>query len=73
MYNEIDFVTYLTVEPSKESIDSYVTSLETLVLDGTIGKLHIMGAKVQEYSAKFNNVHSYKGVEQFLLGFRENE
>lgn len=43
-YSEtLNFVTYLTVEPNKDEIDSYLRTFQKLLLDNTQSKLSILG------------------------------
>ena len=72
IYDEIDFVTYLTVEPSDMEVDEYLTDMKELVLLMPEYKLHVMGTKVKEFSKSLSEVYSYKGVEDFLNNYKEN-
>lgn len=66
MYSAINYVTYLTVEPSDEDIDTYVKKLRELVLETDQCLLHIMGQKVSNYTLDLDRVHSHHGVGEFL-------
>ena len=45
MYDNICFVTYLTVEPSKESIENYLEEVNSKVLKNSNDILWVLGAK----------------------------
>ena len=45
VYKNIYFVTYLTVEPSKESVESYLQKIDKSVLKNTNDLLWVLGAK----------------------------
>jgi len=72
IYDEINFVTYLTVEPSDMEVDAYLEDMKHLVLLKPEYKLYVMGAKVKECTNSLSGVHIYKGVEDFLNNYRDN-
>ena len=47
MYNEVCYVTYLTVEPSECSVQDYLTEVKTKVLNGSGDTMWVFGYKIQ--------------------------
>jgi DNA-binding transcriptional MerR regulator len=68
VYNSICFVTFLTVEPSKETVSEYVENIENTVLKGTEDKLWLMGRKTTEEEVITNsdNVSVFKSLDELL-------
>ncbi|MDA8594871.1 MerR family transcriptional regulator [Flavobacteriaceae bacterium] len=66
MYSAINYVTYLTIEPTDEEIDDYVSKLKNLALHSDQSILHVMGQKVKDYSLSLKHVIPYQGVDHFL-------
>ncbi|MGV6845451.1 MAG: MerR family transcriptional regulator [Lutibacter sp.] len=55
VYNNICFVTYLTVEPSKNSVENYLEEVNLKVLQNTKDKLWVLGAKTASLDESFIN------------------
>ena len=68
VYNSICFVSFLTVEPSKESVSDYVDNIENTVLKGTEDELWLMGRKAteEEVITKSDNVSIFKSIDELL-------
>jgi len=73
MYSAINYVTYLTVEPTDEEIDDYVLKLKNLALHSDESVLHVMGQKVADYSLSLEHVKPYQGVDHFLKVYHGEE
>ena len=73
-YNsDLCFVTYLTVEPDKETIDQYINDFHHRILKHNSAKLAIMGPQQVhiDLSKLPNNVHLFKNVDAFQKKFLE--
>jgi DNA-binding transcriptional MerR regulator len=65
-FDDIIFVSYLTVAPSIENISSYVASFEELVLKETNSQLWLLGKQVEHLEVNSKNVFKYSGIEDLL-------
>ncbi|MFD1294436.1 MerR family transcriptional regulator [Lutibacter holmesii] len=68
VYNSICFVSYLTVEPSKEPVLEYITNVVDTVLNDTDNELWLLGRKVNEIELKSVNdqVKLFKSIDNLL-------
>ena len=56
IFSDVCFVTYLTVEPSKESIEDYLQTVNSEVLQNTNDTLWVLGSKLAQFdSDSFKN------------------
>ncbi len=60
VYNNICFVTYLTVEPSKKSVENYLEEVNSKVLINTKDKLWVLGAKTASLDESLINASQIK-------------
>jgi hypothetical protein len=51
IFNNVCFVTYLTVEPSKESVEEYLQKVYNEVLQNTNDTLWVLGSKLTQFDA----------------------
>ena len=65
-FNEIIFLSYLTVSPSSELVNDYVASFEELVLNGTDNQLWLLGKQVEHLQSHSKSVSKYSGIEDLL-------
>ena len=68
VYNNICFICYLTVEPSKISINDYIHKVSEEVLDQSNSELWLLGRKVVEASniEVSSSVNCYSNVQELL-------
>ncbi|MDV7187286.1 MerR family transcriptional regulator [Lutibacter sp. TH_r2] len=68
VYNSICFITYLTVEPSRISVEDYITNVEEQVLNEGEGELWLLGRKVAESDFKSSNskIKAFKTIDTLL-------
>lgn len=65
-FDEIIFLSYLTVSPTSELINDYVSSFEELVLSGTDNQLWLLGKQVEHLQLQSKRVSKYSGIEDLL-------
>lgn len=65
-FDEIIFLSYLTIAPTSELINSYVASFEELVLKDTNSQLWLLGKQVEYLEVNSKNVFKYSGIEDLL-------
>jgi MerR family transcriptional regulator, light-induced transcriptional regulator len=65
-FEEIVFLSYLTVSPTSEIINEYVTAFEEIVLKGTNNQLWLLGKQVEFLSSNSKSIHKYAGIEDLL-------
>lgn len=65
---QIDFVSYFTVEPTKENTEQYLEEMYRTILKARNENFHVLGRRIDgiEVLPKFNNVKFYKGIEEFV-------
>ncbi|HEY9168123.1 MAG TPA: MerR family transcriptional regulator [Lutibacter sp.] len=51
IFNDVCFVVYLTVEPSKESVEEYLQKVYNEVLKNTNDTLYVLGSKLTQFDA----------------------
>ena len=68
VYSSICFVSYLTVEPSKEPVLEYIDSVVDTVLNETNDELWLLGRKVNEIETTptNSNVKLFKSIDNLL-------
>jgi MerR family transcriptional regulator, light-induced transcriptional regulator len=65
-FDEIIFISYLTISPSSELINNYVASFEELVLKDTENKLWLLGRQVEYLQTNLESVRKFSGIEDLL-------
>lgn len=67
-FEEIIFVTYLTVEPTMEEIDDYVVNFNEKILKNTYHSLKILGRLSDSINPKnlSDNLKTYKSTKEFI-------
>ena len=65
-YEKITFVSYLTVEPNQEEIDSYIVDMQAKLLENTNHEVLLLGRMTQFITSKSlpNNIHIYNSIEE---------
>ena len=68
VYSSICFVSYLTVEPSKEPVLDYIDNVTDTVLNKSDDELWLLGRKVNEteITSKNSNVKLFKSIDDLL-------
>lgn len=68
VYDNICFISYLTVEPSRMSVLEYIETVDNTVLVDTNNELWLLGRKLAEVSPDFNktNISLFESID-FLL------
>jgi len=69
VYNAICFISYLTVEPSKNSLLEYIETIEEEVLNNSNDVVWLIGRKVIENEAeiKSSKVKTFKSIDDLLI------
>ena len=64
----VEFIAYVTVEPSKEKIDKYLQKFKKKILDKKDCKLSLLGFQTQfvDLNTKPENVSVYRGFEDLI-------
>ncbi|MDC1473392.1 MerR family transcriptional regulator [Flavobacteriaceae bacterium] len=64
----VEFITYVTVEPSKEKIDKYLQKFKKKILDKKDCRLSLLGFQTQfvDLNTKPENVSVYRGFEDLI-------
>ena len=64
----VEFIAYVTVEPSKEKIDKYLQKFKKKILDKKDCRLSLLGFQTQfvDLSTKPENVSVYRGFEDLI-------
>ncbi len=68
-YSTVQYVTYLTVEPTQESLSDYLDTIYKSILENKENKLHVLGQKTKELSLKSalkNQIFIHKSPFDFL-------
>lgn len=68
--DEIDFIAYATVEPTKEKIDRYLKVFSKKILEKKPAKFSILGFQTQFIDIKTipNNIYTFRGFEELITG-----
>lgn len=69
IFSDVCFVTYLTVEPSKESIEDYLQTVNSEVLQNTNDTLWVLGSKLAQFdsdSFKNDKIKIFKSAVDLL-------
>lgn len=69
IFSDVCFVTYLTVEPSKESIEDYLQTVNSEVLQNTNDTLWVLGSKLAQFDAdsfKNDKIKIFKSAVDLL-------
>lgn len=66
IYDGICFVTYLTVEPSKETIEEYFQNIYSSVLEKTDDSLWVLGTKVSQFSRDSVGISQIKTFKSLM-------
>lgn len=68
VYSNICFVSYLTVEPSKLTIEEYIESVNNIVLTDDDSELWLLGRKLTELdqNLSFKNVKTFESIDLLL-------
>lgn len=64
----VEFIAYVTVEPSKEKIDKYLQKFKKKILDKKDSRLSLLGFQTQfvDLNTKPENVSVYRGFEDLI-------
>jgi DNA-binding transcriptional MerR regulator len=71
IYSNVNFVTYLTVEPSQNSMDEFMEDTVGLVNAKVTNTFYVFGQKVNELNKKINDVHTFSNPNDFLVQLDE--
>jgi len=68
VYDNCCFLSYLTVEPSKISVDEYIEIVNNEVLDNSLSELWLLGIKVSEtnITTKSSSVKTFSSIDDLL-------
>lgn len=69
IFSDVCFVTYLTVEPSKETIEEYLQTVNSAVLQNTNDTLWVLGSKLAQFdsdSFKNDKIKIFKSAVDLL-------
>ena len=68
VYSNICFISYLTVEPSRMSVEEYIETVNETVLEGTDSVLWLLGRKLTEIEkdVRLPNVKMFESIDLLL-------
>ena len=66
IHDNIEFVSYFTVEPTKENAEAYIEEMYRQVLSKRNEKFHILGRQLENYQPKKKNVLLYNDLKAFV-------
>jgi len=68
LFPKIEFVSYFTVEPTKENAQAYLEEMHRNILKTRNENFHVLGRQIENFTfaSKNNNVNFYKGIKEFV-------
>lgn len=68
LFPKIEYVSYFTVEPTKENAQAYLEEMHRNILITRNEKFHVLGRQIENFAfdSKDNNVNFYKGIKEFV-------
>jgi len=68
IFKNIHFISYFTVQPNEEDIDSYLKQVHTELLNGTNNQFSFLGRKVVEYESKngYDQISMFSSIPEML-------
>ena len=66
VFQEIDFISYFTIEPSKSKVPNYLKEFEQKILKNSNSKIHLLGRNTSEFKSKSSKVNVYKSIDEVL-------
>jgi len=68
IFEKIHFISYFTVQPSEEDIDSYLKDVHSELLKGTNNKFSFLGRKAAEYESKngYEQISMFSSISEML-------
>lgn len=66
LHDNIEFISYFTVEPPKENAEAYIDEMHREVLSKRNEKFHILGRQLENYHTEHKNVLIYDDLKSFV-------
>lgn len=66
IYSKVNFVTYLTVEPTQSSMDEFIEDTVELINVKSLNNFYLFGQKVIELNKNFDSVKAFSNPNDFL-------
>jgi len=66
IYSKVNFVTYLTVEPTQSSMDEFIEDTVELINIKSLNNFYLFGQKVIELNKNFDSVKAFSNPNDFL-------
>lgn len=68
IFEKIHFISYFTVQPNEEDIDSYLKDVHSELLKGTNNKFSFLGRKAAEYESKngYEQISMFSSISEML-------
>lgn len=68
LFPKIEYISYFTVEPTKENAQSYLEEMHRNILKARNEKFHVLGRQIENFPLPVNsmNVKFYKGIKEFV-------
>jgi DNA-binding transcriptional MerR regulator len=66
LYSEIVFVSYFTVQPSANEIDTYLADFSTSLLQNSKHQLWVLGQQTQYVSQEFEGIRLFMSIQELM-------
>lgn len=68
LFSDIDFVSYFTIEPTKENASAYLDEMHRKILKPKGEKFHVLGRQIENYDIQSTQktISFYKGLKDFV-------
>lgn len=66
-YNKITYVSYFTVQPEIEQLDSYFKEFKETILTRNHDKFFVLGKQVVDFESKIEGISTFSGIQNMLL------
>lgn len=66
-YNKITFLSYFTVQPEIDNLESYLFDFKNSILKREQDRFYILGKQVSDYHSQIPGIYTFSGIQTMLM------
>ncbi|MBD3724217.1 MerR family transcriptional regulator [Flavobacterium haoranii] len=66
-YNKITFLSYFTVQPEIDNLESYLFDFKNSILKREQDRFYILGKQVSDYHSQIPGIYTFSGIQAMLM------
>lgn len=72
-FDEVTFISYFTVQPQYEEVETYLEEFKSTILEGTSNKLYVLGKQTENITKTFDGISIQSGIQNLMVALQHEQ